>query len=182
MNKLLIALLFVAASLALTVAPGPAYGADEGFSSLEEQMTGQDFKAAGLDKLTPQELESLNGWIRRRSLATLDAPVPAAAGVATAAEDSQAAADSQDADRRGFKDDDEERTPISSRIVGRFSGWDGQTVFNLENGMIWAQADKDKFYIKEVENPAVVIDPGMFGSWRLSVEGHDAECRVERIQ
>jgi hypothetical protein len=183
MNKLLIALLFVSASLAPALAPGVVFGADEGFSSLEEQMTGQDFKAAGLDKLTPQELESLNGWIRRRSLATLDAPVPAAAaGVATATEDSPAAADSQVADRRGFKGEDEERTPISSRIVGRFSGWDGQTVFRLENGMIWAQADKDKFYMKEVENPAIVIDPGMFGSWRLSVEGQDAECRVERIQ
>lgn len=183
MNKLLIALLFVSASLTSILAPGLAFGADEGFSSLEEQMTRQDFKAAGLDKLTPQELESLNGWIRRRSLATLDAPVPlAAAGASTAAENPPAAADSQVADRRGFKGDDEERTPISSRIVGRFSGWDGQTVFKLENGMIWAQADKDKFYIKEVENPTVVIDPGMFGSWRLSVEGHDKECRVERIQ
>ena len=178
MNRLLIALLFVSASLTSTLAPGLAFGADEGFSSLEEQMTRQDFKASGLDKLTPQELESLNGWIRRRSLATLDAPVP----VATAAENAPAEADSQVADRRGFKGEDEERTPISSRIVGRFSGWDGQTVFKLENGMIWAQADKDKFYIKELENPAVVIDPGMFGSWRLSVEGQDAECRVERIE
>jgi len=55
-------------------------------------------------------------------------------------------------------------------------------VFRLENGMIWAQSDKDKFYIKEVENPAVLIDPGMFGTWKLSVDGHDAECRVDRIQ
>jgi hypothetical protein len=174
MNKLLIALLLLAASLAPALAPGLAFGADEGFSSLEEQMTGQDFKAAGLDKLTPQELEALNGWIRRHSLATLDVP---AAGVTAAA------ADSAVADRRGLKgEEDEDRTPISSRIVGKFSGWDGQTVFKLENGMIWAQADKDKFYIKEVENPAVVIDPGMFGSWRLSVEGYDSECRVERIE
>lgn len=175
MNKLLIALLFLSAGLAPALAPSLAFGADEGFSSLEEQMTGQDFKAAGLDKLTPQELEALNGWIRRRSLATLDAPTTGAAA---------ATADSQVVDRRGLKGEKEEedRTPISSRIIGRFSGWDGQTVFRLENGMIWAQADKDKFYIKEVENPLAVIEPGMFGTWRLSIEGFNSECRVERIQ
>jgi hypothetical protein len=175
MNKLLIALLFLSTSLASGLAPDPAFGADEGFSSLEEQMTGEEFKAAGLDKLTQPELDLLNGWIRRRSLATLDAPAPGA----TAA----AAVDAPVTDRRGLKgEEDEDRTPISSRIVGKFSGWDGQTVFKLENGMIWAQTDKDKFYIKELENPAVLIDPKMFGSWQLSVEGHDAECRVERIQ
>jgi hypothetical protein len=175
MNKLLIALLFLFAGLAPALAPSLAFGADEGFSSLEEQMTGQDFKAAGLDKLTPQELEALNGWIRRRSLATLDAP---AAGAAAAT------ADAEIADRRGLKGekDEEDRTPISSRIIGRFSGWDGQTVFRLENGMIWVQTDKDKFYVKEVENPLAVIEPGMFDTWRLSIEGYNSECRVERIQ
>jgi hypothetical protein len=178
MNKLLIALLILSASLAPALTPSLAYGADEGFSTLEEQMTGEEFKTAGLDKLTQQELDALNGWIRRRSLATLDAATPAATAGAAAAVDPPAA------DRRGLKgeDEDEARTPITNRIVGKFSGWDGQTVFKLENGMIWAQTDKDKFYIKEVENPAVLIDPKMFGSWRLSVEGHDAECRVERIQ
>ena len=179
MNKLLLALLILSSSLAPALIPSLAYGADEGFSTLEEQMTGEEFEAAGLDKLTQQELDALNGWIRRRSLATLDAVTPAATAGAAAAVGPPAAED-----RRGLKgeDEDEDRTPISSRIVGKFSGWDGQTVFKLENGMIWAQTDKDKFYIKEVENPAVLIDPKLFGSWRLSVEGHDAECRVERIQ
>ena len=175
MKKLLTALLLLFSGLATGLAPSPALAADEGFSSLEEQMTGQEFQAAGLDKLSPQELESLNGWIRRHSLATLDAP---AAGVAAVG------AETQVQDRRGLKGEKEkeDRTPISSRIVGRFSGWDGQTVFKLENGMIWAQADKDKFFTKEVEDPVVLIEPGMFGTWRLSVEGYNSNCRVERIQ
>jgi len=165
MNRLLIALLTLSLSQALLAA--------EGFSSLEEQMTGREFSAAGLDKLTEQELSALNAWIRSRSLATLDAAPAAAAASATAVS----------TDRRGFKDDDDdERTTISSRIVGRFSGWDGQTVFKLENGMIWAQADKDKYYVKEMENPLATIEPGMFGRWHLTVEGVDSECRVERIQ
>jgi len=139
-------------------------------------MTGKEFSAAGLDKLSPAELSSLNDWIRRHSVATLDTPKAAAAGTATAA--------AAQGDQRGFKSesDDDDRTPIKSRLVGDFEGWDGQTTFKLENGMVWVQSDKDKFYMKEVKNPEVVIEPGMFGSWHLHVEGHDEKCRVERIQ
>jgi len=151
--------------------------AAEGFSSVEEQMTGKEFTAAGLDKLSPDELAALNDWIRRHSLATLDAPTAAAATAASTGGEPAG-------DQRGFRAEKEEgdRTPIQSNIVGKFSGWDGQTVFKLANGMIWEQADKDKFYIREVENPAIVIEPGMFGTWRLRVEGYNSECRVERLQ
>lgn len=169
MTRILKPLLLLAGYLAITVASA----AEEGFSSLEEQMTGKEFAEAGLDKLTQAELDALNGWIRRHSLATLAAADSAAPAVA---------ARSPAEDRRGFKDFEGERTPISSPIVGKFSGWDGQTVFKLENGMIWAQSDKDKFYVKELENPVAIIEPGLFGRWKLHIEGHDSECRVERIE
>lgn len=156
--------------------------ASEGFSTVEEQMTGKEFTAAGLDKLSPEELASLNAWIRRRSLATIDAPAPAAATRAAAT--SSAAAESTGGDRRGFRSEkeDEDRSPITSRIVGKFRGWDGETVFKLENGMIWEQADNDKFFIREVEDAVAVIEPGIFGTWRLHIDGHNSKCRVERIQ
>jgi hypothetical protein len=153
---------------------GVLSAAEEGFSSLEEQMTGKEFSEAGLDRLSQAELDALNGWIRRHSLATL--ATPASASTAAAAVEDSAV------DRRGFKDFEGDRTSITSRIVGNFSGWDGQTVFELENGMIWAQSDKDKFYVKELENPVAVIEPGLFGSWKLHIEGHDSECRVERLE
>ena len=72
--------------------------------------------------------------------------------------------------------------PIHSRIKGNFKGWDGSAVFVLENGMIWEQADNDKFFIREVANPEITIEPGMFKSWRLSVDGYSSECRVARVQ
>jgi len=151
--------------------------AAEGFSSLEEQMTGKEFTGAGLDKLSQEELDVLNDWIRRHSVATLDAPKAVAATGATA----EAAAGTED--RRGLKSGGkEDRTEINSRLVGSFRGWDGQTIFKLENGMIWAQADKDKFYTKELQNPIVRIKPGVFGTWRLEVENFGSECRVKRIQ
>ncbi len=171
MNKILLALL--ATLFAQTVL------AQTSFSSLEEQMTGKDFEAAGLEKLTPDELAALNAWIRSRSLATLDTPKAGSGAVYTGS------AATQSGDTRGFETEqarNADRSTITSRIVGTFTGWDGQTVFTLENGMIWEQADKDKFYVKAVENPVVTIEPGAFRTWKLSVEGYASDCRVERIQ
>ena len=144
--------------------------AQQSFASLEEQMSGEEFEAAGLDKLTPDELAALNNWIRSRSLATLDAPrygtLPAMSS----------------ADGSGESIEDMERETIVSRLNGTFSGWDGQTVFRLENGQLWAQASRKKFYTQEIQNPLVTIEPSMFGGWRLSVQGLDQDVRVRRIQ
>jgi hypothetical protein len=167
MNRFLIVILVLMISL-------PALAA-EGFSSLEEQMTGSEYSASGLDKLTPEELAALNNWIRNHSVATLDLPRSG----------STVPSGSDQADQRGFENEaisEMNDAPIKSRIKGNFSGWDGSTVFVLENGMIWEQADNDKFYIREVANPEITIEPGMFKSWRLSVEGFNSECRVARVQ
>ena len=152
----------------------PVAFAAEGFASLEEQMSGDEFKSAGLDKLSPQELASLNAWIRARSLATLDAPRSSSVPMTSVSTDAGAAKES-DIEKMP-------REPIVARINGKFSGWDGKTVFKLENGMIWAQADGHKFYTQELQNPTVTIEPAMFGTWKLTVEGHDDDCRVRRIQ
>jgi hypothetical protein len=164
MNKILIILLSLTTTFSVLAA--------EGFSSVEEQMTGKEFSAAGLDQLSQTELDSLNEWIRRHSLATL----------ASTNSDTKAAETVEDDGGSKTKNDDEERSTITSTIVGKFTGWDGQTTFKLDNGMIWAQADKDKFHTKEIKNPTVTIEPGMFGSWRLSVADFDEDCKVKRIQ
>lgn len=161
----------VLALISLTI--GLSAFAATGFSSLEEQMTGKEFSAAGLDKLSKSELEALNEWIRKHSLATLDSP-----GTAVAA-----GAVEEDAEDKGKdKDKKKDSATVTSKLVGKFSGWDGQTVFKLENGMIWAQADKDKFHTKEIENPTVIIERSMFGTWTLRIDGYDADCRVKQIQ
>ena len=154
-----------------------SFAASDGFSSLEEQMTGKEFMAAGLGKLTPEELAALNDWIRRHSVATLDAPTAAAATASAGV----AAADP--VDRRGLPSDDgDNEEPIVARLEGEFTGWDGQTVFKLDNGMIWVQSDRDKHYIKAMTNPEVTISPGMFSAWYLSVDGSNSRCKVRRIQ
>lgn len=137
------------------------------FSTLEEKMTGSEFMAAGLDKLTPEELAALNLWLRSHSVGTLEvARVP-------------------QGDTRGFEDaamsamDDRD---IIARVVGPFQGWDGNTVFTLDNGQIWKQAEKRTFYVPTTEDAVVRIEKGAFGTWKLSVEGYNRQVKVERIQ
>lgn len=139
--------------------------AQDTFSSLEERMTGQEYMETGLHKLNEEELAALNEWIRERSLTEgevdrLAEPRPDGRAAGTAAGD---------------------RSTIRSRIDGKFTGWSGRTVFQLQNGMVWRQAERDNFRIAEVENPEVEIRPGALGTWRLSVEGYGSNVLVERI-
>lgn len=131
-------------------------------STIEERMTGADFKAAGLDKLTPEELAKLNEWLQRSGQASIGAALPRV-------------------DRRGFEDV-QDRTEISSRIVGEFRGWDGGTEFVLENGQVWKQVDIGRLSTPKLSNPAVTIRSGALGAWRLKIEGYNAFAQVRRIK
>ena len=159
--------------------------AQDSFSSVEERMTGREFMETGLSKLTENELDALNQWLRAHSVGTLNTPGsrPATRSTAVPATTPTAVASSAPpADPRGFNPTKEDKENIYSRIVGEFTGWDGETVFKLENGMVWKQAQSDKFFTKSMTNPEVEIKSTMFGGWRLSVEGYNKWVKVERIQ
>jgi hypothetical protein len=175
--KLTARLLVLATGLALTAT---MVGANT-FSTLEERMTGREFRDAGLHKLSEEELTFLNRWIQLRSLAEGEVP-DWAEGRAPAARagDAQAAAAGPAGDRRGFPDGD--RSEINSRLPGSFSGWRGDGVFELENGMVWEQAEPNVFAVPTLENPEVRIRPGMFGAWYLQVAGYNTRVRVRRVQ
>jgi len=156
--------------------------AAEGFSTLEERMTGKEFMDAGLGKLTDAELQSLNEWLRRHSVATLDnAPAQGATGSALPVSASAGAKD-----MRGFPDQpkvSKDEATIYSSIVGSFDGWNAKgTLFKLANGMIWQQVENDSFSIPAVNDPDVVIEKGRFNKWHLSVVGHKSKVAVKRIQ
>ncbi|MFU8831128.1 MAG: hypothetical protein ACNA7J_03120 [Wenzhouxiangella sp.] len=135
-------------------------------------MTGREFTQAGLHKLTPEELASLSRWFRQCSLAEYDHQL-------------------DDGENQSLPSQPGPRPPgidnmaseaFQSRMVGAFSGSDGNAIFRLENGMIWQQTDGRSFFVPEVENPPVTIKPGALGSWRLTVEGHNRAIRVKRIR
>lgn len=155
-----------------------AANAADGFSTLEERMSGKEFKETGLGKLTDEELATLNDWLRRHSVATLEnvaAPTASSTAMTGPTEDTRGLKNQPKSDSSG--------DVIQSTIIGTFNGWSGKGgLFKLTNGMIWQQTENDTFSINPVENPEITIKKGFMGSWRLSVVGYNSEVRVKRIK
>lgn len=162
MRRLTVSLL-----LALGLANGAALA--QSYSTVEERMSGAEFKAAGLEKLSPAELAALNAWLQKqqdRVLAT-ESFGPGMRPVQ---------------DRNGF-DDAASRREIRSRLVGEFKGWTGNARFVLENGQEWQQTDGEVLAgIKAMSNPAVTIKPGLISGWKLQVEGYNSTVKVKRVK
>jgi hypothetical protein len=135
------------------------------FSSLEERMSDAEFRGAGLDKLSAEELANLNNWLKARlNQSTLAAgPAPQ--------------------DRMGFRQGyGEDRRDFTARVVGEFSGWSKGTVLKLDNGQWWEITESTSFDVPTLSNPGVRIEPALMGSWLLKVEGYNRSVRVTRIR
>ncbi|MEE4175411.1 MAG: hypothetical protein V2I57_14260 [Xanthomonadales bacterium] len=159
--------LIATTAMILILAATPYALAQQGFSTIEERMTGKEFTDAGLDKLSDEELATLNQWLRAHSVATLDNVNQEYSDVRGFETQAMAALDDGD---------------IVSPIKGEFSGWTGDTVFELENGMIWQQAEGGTFYIPAKSGAVAIIDKGVFNAWRLKVDGYNKTIRVKRLQ
>lgn len=156
-----------------------------------DRMSDQQFKSAGLDKLSPEELASLNETLAalygsapvaqvRPASSPAAAPQPAPVPTVTA---SPARAPVSESDMGSEQLNREPQGPkeITSRLVGQFDGWDGHTIFRLENGQVWQQRIEKTVSYKPAENPVVTVVRS-FGGYRLKVEGYNQSCPVKRIK
>ena len=156
---------FAAAEFCLAFATAAV---SQDFSSLEELMTDAEFRAAGLDRLSPEELASLNAWLVSRLNAIPNTTVSPS--------------------QQGFKADDGlfagggDRSEVVSSVDGAFDGWGKGTVVKLANGQWWEVTDDASFAIPETLNPGVTIKPAMLGSWLMKVDGYNRTARVTRIR
>ncbi|HET7459902.1 MAG TPA: hypothetical protein VFJ82_01590 [Longimicrobium sp.] len=118
-------------------------------------MTAAEFRASGLSKLTPAELAALNAWLSRfaQAVTQVSNGTPAAA---------------------------ETPAVIETRIDGDFQGWEGETIFKLQNGQIWQQSTYAYKYSYKY-NPRVVIYRSGAG-YRMQVDGVDGTIGVRRLR
>jgi hypothetical protein len=140
----------------------PAWAQTAEFPGVEKAMSPQEYDAAGLQKLTPDERTRLDEFIRR-----------------FVASSNQVAAEK--AVDRAVKE--RKVTPpeiIQSRIVGPFTGYTGSTVFTLENGQRWAQSQPGSAYFPKVDSPPVIIVKGKIG-YRMYIAG-GGDIRVSRVR
>jgi len=72
-------------------------------------------------------------------------------------------------------------TAITARHLGEFRGWSGDTVFRLDNGQTWRQAEPGRMHwVKEA--PVITITATSLGTFWLGVEGINARVRVRRVR
>jgi hypothetical protein len=119
---------------------------------IQQIMTPEEFKAAGLNKLSPDELQKLNAWLQGYRQVTEQAAEKKATARAS-------------------------RTKLDvlvSRVDGTFNGLTGRTIIRLEDGTVWKQANADDRYrAKNPDHPAAVVIHGVYG-YKMQLEGTQA--------
>ena len=154
-----------------------------------QQMSQAEFEAAGLHKLSPEELASLNAWLAqtKSSAGEVQASAPMTPAPQQLPQNSQPEPQTTAEERFGReqvrKRQVEKDVPesITSRLIGEFRGWDGNTVFRLENGQVWRQRIGGRYRSPKKVNPEVVIEKGRFGYY-LRLADKNRSIGVARVR
>jgi len=127
-----------------TLAPaGPVRAANEVLSgSIQNMMSPEEFKAAGLNKLSSEQLEKLNAWLQGYREAT------------------EKVTEKKTEKRVAASQSFFHHEPIVSRVDGSFAGLKGHTVIKLEDGTVWKQANLD-----DKAGPSPMDHPGAAVFW-----------------
>ncbi len=139
---------------------------------LQKQMSAEAFKAAGLDKLSTEELAALNAWLQGK------------VQQATASALEQAREEGRQeviVKNRGFFDFGSSE-PIESTLTGEFSGFGKGRQYTLDNGQVWEQTDEARVAGVRKQAPKVKVAPGLMGVWYLQVEGLNTRAKVRRTK
>jgi hypothetical protein len=133
--------------------------AEEEPGDIQKMMSPGEFKAAGLDKLSPEELERLNAWLkgyRETAVKTAEA--------------------------KATKEGRRKINVLVSRVDGPFYGLKGNTIIKLEDGTMWKQANKEDHY----KGPGLdhlgvaVFNAGLFG-YKMRIQGTQ-EFYVDQVK
>jgi len=171
-------------AIALSLPAGAALAQRAVNGNLQQEMSPAQFKAAGLDKLSPSELAALNDWLHGK---VEQVAQQAAAQAGTAAASDVALAQAREEGRqevivknRGFFDFGSNE-PIESTIAGEFTGFGKGRRFVLANGQEWEQTEPTSLSARK-QAPKVTLKPGIAGVWYMRVEGVNTTPKVRRVK
>ncbi len=139
---------------------------------VEQLMSADEFKAAGLDKLSAQELAALNAWLQRK------VGQETAKAVEVAKEEGRKEVAEKN---RGFFDFGSTEA-IESNIVGEFKGFANGRKYTLQNGQVWEQVEPASLEGVRRTDPKVTIKPGLFNNWFMRIDGYNTAAKVRRIK
>jgi len=132
----------LAITIALSLGSVPFARAQNETGNIQQAMSPEEFKAAGLEKLSPDELAKLNAWLQ---------------GFREKAEKKAAIRESRT-----------KLQLIVSRIDGVWNGVGPGEIIRLEDGTAWKLGNKDEHYGGHADHPAVAIYKSIFG-WKMRV-------------
>jgi len=166
-------------SAGVSVVATTAAFADTSFPGVTSIMSLKEFHAAGLDKLSPEQLKALDGAILRHF----------EGAVKTAAK--------QEANKIASETIalDEERSLLQRfglpsislsqdwrnkpALTGRVTRWVGGNSFQLENGQIWEGAEP---IVYELVGKEIEISPRPNEQFALIVDGKNTTLRIRRVK
>lgn len=161
--------LVLATTLAIAAAASLSPAMAQEPQLIEQQMSAEQFKAAGLDRLSPEQLANLNAWLNR----TLTTETSKAAAVAKQRVQEE---------NRGFAMFGSSE-PITGQIQGEFKGFGQGRRFVLSNGQEWEQVDNATLAGVRLTDPAVKITPTLVGNaWYMQVGKYNSRAKVRRVK
>jgi hypothetical protein len=169
----------LAVFLCLTTLSAFAQTTDSGSNpaqGLRAQMSAEEFKAAGLDKLSDAELTALDAWLNRK-VQTVTTQVTTQVAEKAKEEGRKEVVEKN----RGFFDFGSSEA-IVSNIVGEFSGFGRNKTWILANGQQWQQTDDATLAGVRKTEPKATIKPGVLGVWWMKVEGYNTQAKVRRVK
>jgi hypothetical protein len=134
--------LALATAVGFSLGSAPVVRAQEQTGGIQQAMTPEEFKSAGLEKLTPAELAKLNAWLQ---------------GFREKAEKKAAIRESRT-----------KLQLIVSRVDGVWNGVGPGEIIRLEDGTAWKLGNKDEHYGGHADHPAVAIYKSIFG-WKMRI-------------
>ncbi len=132
----------------------------QNFPGIDKLMTAQEYKAAGMGKLSDAEREALNQWLIRYT-----------------AEDSQVLLNTDETVQEAVKEQE-----VTSTLADGFDGWSGTTLFRLENDQVWQQRRRGHYKYIGPANPEVSITKNFMGFHRLEIIESGKSVQVKRIK
>ena len=164
----------------LSLVPAAVWAAEP--ARFSARLTPEQFKAAGLDKLTPEQLAALDRFVAGDTeVASATAVKEAATLSAVAKAVAPATAKPRSLLVRLLPGTRIEYETVETRIVGEFRGWEGRTRFRLENGQVWRQTGGENYSTPPVSGPRAWIEPGALGAFFLRIEGVNPRVKVELV-
>lgn len=183
---------FWLSALVLTAA---AHGAD-----FTKTITTEERAAAGLDKLSPAELEELKAIVERyksgevavvkkeaeQKVAVAEAKVKEVeAKVATAEPLSTKKQPSWVSALLTLQKASEKPGEVEvfkDRLNGTLKSFEGKRRFNLQSGQVWEMVQADYYSGPALDAPAVTVKPGVLGAYWLVVEEARLRVKVKLIR